>query len=241
MTTVLSLCVGMGLLDRAFMDEGFEVVAGCEIDPDQRGLYRQLCGGEPLCHDIRDLSALVAGEPYAGVIGGPPCQSHSRLRAIRVPKFADLTEAVKEVLAAVAPQFYLFENVLPLRIWGSKKALLNAMHFGQPHQSRARWFTHSRGIGRPAPVYLGTVDDLMAYPVVAGRIYGPKRGAILQGYPPAAGLKAPCAALQKGLANGVHYALGRAWAAQCRKAMEGSLGPDPLPSPSSEPTALPFR
>lgn len=29
---VLSICTGMGLLDRAFMDAGFEVVPGCEID-----------------------------------------------------------------------------------------------------------------------------------------------------------------------------------------------------------------
>ena len=29
MTRVLSICTGMGLLDRAFMDAGFDVAAGC--------------------------------------------------------------------------------------------------------------------------------------------------------------------------------------------------------------------
>ena len=59
---VLSICTGMGLLDRAFMDAGFEVVPGCEIDGSKRAMYAKLCGGVPLVHDLADLPAAVAGQ-----------------------------------------------------------------------------------------------------------------------------------------------------------------------------------
>lgn len=212
---VLSLCTGMGLMDRAFLDAGFEVVAGCELDPDQRGLYRQLCGGDPLCHDLADLPSQVRGRRFAGVIGGPPCQSHTKLRAMRTPKFPDETAGVRAVLDVVQPAWFVFENVNRLALPGAAWVRLDAMHFGYPHQSRPRWFTHSPVIPSPEPLFSGTVDDLMAYSVVAGRIYGPKRGAVLQGYPRASRLDAKCVVLQKGLANAVHYGLASAWAARC--------------------------
>ncbi len=210
---VLSICTGMGLMDRAFMDAGFEVVPGCEIDPQKRAMYKALCGGEPLVHDLADLPAAVAGEPFDGIIGGPSCQSHSKLRAIRDPKFPDLTPLVDALLECVDPEWFQFENVCPVQLDREYTATrCNAMHYYQPHQSRARWFTHSPSIRPPKPVYSGNVDDLMAYSVVAGRIYGPKRGAKLQGYPAAADLPFPCVQLQHGLADAVPYPLALAWA-----------------------------
>lgn len=219
---VLSICTGMGLLDRAFMDAGFEVVPGCEIDHEKRAMYRELCGGEPL---VRDLTQLVTelrglgigaadhvGSTFDGIIGGPSCQSHSKLKAIRDPKFPDLTPLVNDILATCEWGWFLFENVVPIDIPGAVHTRCNAMHYYQPHQSRVRWFTHSPNITPPRPVYSGSVDDLMAYSVVAGRIYGPKRGARLQGYPQAAELPFPCVQLQHGLADAVPYPLAMAWA-----------------------------
>lgn len=138
---------------------------------------------------------------------------------MRTPKFPDLTPAVQTVLEVVRPRWFLFENVCPLALPDSRTALLDAMHYAHPHQSRPRWFTHSPNLAPPTPLYRGTVDDLLAYSIVAGRIYGPRRGAILQGYPGAADLPAPCAVLQKGLANAVHYAVGCAWAQAVRLAI----------------------
>lgn len=212
---LLSLCTGMGLLDRAFLDAGFEVVPGCEIDPEQRDLYAQLCGGQPLTHDLADLPDLVRGQSFDGIIGGPPCQAHTKMRAMRKPKFGDLTPSVKAALTACSWRWFLFENVRPVYLGlGERYVRLDAMHFGQPHQSRPRYFTFSNNLTAPKRLYEGSVDDLMAHCVVMGRIYGPKRGARLQGYPAAADLQAPCVALQKGLANAVHYGLGFAWAKQ---------------------------
>lgn len=215
MSRVLSICTGMGLLDRAFMDSGFRVVAGCEIDEQKRAMYRRLCGDGHLTHDLAMLPetlACVGGKRFNGIIGGPSCQDHSKLRAIRKPKFPDLTPLVLKLMEAVRHDWFLFENVVPIAIPGAVHTMCNAMHYYQPHQSRKRWFTHSKNVRPPKPVYSGNVDDLMAYSVVAGRIYGPKRGAKLQGYPEAAELPFPCVQLQHGLADAVPYPLARAWA-----------------------------
>jgi site-specific DNA-cytosine methylase len=214
---VLAICTGMGLMDRAFMDAGYTVVPGCEIDPEMREMYQHLCGGEYLAHDLADLPDLIRGQRFDGVIGGPSCQAHSKLRAIKKPKFPDLTPLVNDLLNAIECDWYLFENVAPVEIPGAEKIRLNAMHYHQPHQSRARWFTFSR-VQPPAPLYQGSVDDLMAYSVVAGRIYGPKRGAVLQGYKGVADMPFPCVQLQKGLANAVPYPLALAWAESIREA-----------------------
>lgn len=210
--TVLSLCTGMGLLDRAFMDSGFPVLAGCEIDASKRAMYLKLCGSTPLVNDLKDLPGAVQGRHFRGLIGGPSCQEHSKLRAMVKPKFPDLTPLVLKVLAACTYDWFCFENVVPIAIPGAVHTRCNAMHFYQPHQSRVRWFTHSPNVRAPQAAYRGNVDDLMAYPVVAGRIYGPKRGARLQGYPAASKLPFPCVQLQHGLADAVPYPLALAWA-----------------------------
>ena len=53
----------------------------------------------------------------------------------------------------------------------------------------------------------------MAYSVVAGRIYGPKRGARLQGWPEFADLagRFPCVQMKEALADGVPRGLADAW------------------------------
>lgn len=213
MRKVLSICTGMGLMDLAFKHQGFEVLAGCEINPDQRQLHNRLVGGKYLCHDLKDLPAIVQGMHFDGVIGGPPCQSHTRLKSFRDPKYADATPHVRELLAGITFNWFVFENVLPVKVRGAAHVKLNAMHYGVPHQSRERWFAYY-GLEAPEPLYEGSVDDLMAYPTVVGKTYGPIRAAKLQGYPPAADLKGTCAQLQLGLSNAVHYGLSAAWARQ---------------------------
>jgi site-specific DNA-cytosine methylase len=213
----------MGLLDLAFRDAGFLVYPGCEIDPQKRAMYEAISGHNNsmagrlgrdayMAHDLKDLPALLKGRAFDGIIGGPSCQSHSKLKAMRAPRFPDLTPLVNALLNAVEWRWFVFENVVPIDIHGAVHTRCNAMHYYQPHQSRERWFTHSPNIVPPHPKYSGNVDDLKAYPVVAGRIYGPKRGAWLQGYDAAATLPFPCAQLQHGLADAVPYPLAKAWA-----------------------------
>jgi len=96
---VLSLFPGIGLLDRAFEEEGFCVVRGPDV----------LWGG-----DVRRFHP-PAGV-FDGVIGGPPCQAFSRL-AIMVrhngyePKFGNLIPEFERCVAEAAPRWLLMENV----------------------------------------------------------------------------------------------------------------------------------
>ncbi len=200
------------------MDAGFDIVPGCEIDAEMRSMYTSLCGTRHITEDLADLVDSVRGQSFSGIIGGPPCQAHTRLRAIRTPKFPDVTPLVRRLLDAVRCDWYVLENVRPLALPDARHSMLNAMHYFKPHQSRSRWFTY-RGVLAPPPCYNGDVDKLRAYPVVAGRIYGPKRGAWLQGYESAAKLPHPCVSIQKGLANAVPYPLALAWAREVKRAM----------------------
>lgn len=208
---VLSVCVSGGLWDRAFIERGHDVVAGCEIMPHKRAIYRAFCGGEVLTPDIADLPGMVRGQRFDGVIAGIPCQSRTRLKAMRRPKFGDLLPALKAVLSACNWDWCLAENVARLDLEDFNHHRINAMNYGRPHQSRPRWFAASKHLPRPVEVFPGGPDALLAYPVVAGRIYGPVRGAILQGWPQFAELEFPCTQLQEALADGVPRCLAEAW------------------------------
>lgn len=210
---VLSLCTSAGLWDRALIEAGHEVVAGCEIEPHKRAMYKAFCGGEPLVHDIADLPATIRGERFDGVIAGIPCQSRSKLAAMRKPKFGDLLPQFLAVLDACEWDWCVAENVKALDIPGFKTVRLNAMNYGRPHQSRERWFTYSPNLTPPPQLFPGDVDDLMAYSVVAGRIYGPRRGSRLQGWPEFMELagRFSCVEMQEALADGVPRGLADAW------------------------------
>lgn len=227
----LSICTGAGLWDRAFADAGFDIVPGCEISMDRRRVYGNWMTESSwhLCSDLGDLPLHVSGQRFDFITGCPPCQSRSKLRAMRRPKFPDLTPAVNALLDCVDCDTYLFENVAPIDIPDAKHIRLNAMHWpeywrGQKyHQSRARWFTYSPNIEPPTPDVEGDVNELMAYSVVAGRIYGPKRGAVLMGWPEFAELDEPCKLLQECLADGVPHMLSSAWAVQVKLALSREL------------------
>ncbi len=95
---VLSIFPGIGLLDRAFEEEGFCVVRG----PDQ------LWGG-----NIKEWSPPPGR--FDGIIGGPPCQCFSRLVAIvrhngyRIGE--NLIPEFERVVAEAQPDWFVMENV----------------------------------------------------------------------------------------------------------------------------------
>jgi DNA (cytosine-5)-methyltransferase 1 len=85
MQLVLSLFPGIGLLDMAFEEEGFCVVRGPDV----------LWGG-----DVKRFHP-PAGK-FDGVIGGPPCQSHSPLVHLNrhqgvEPRHPDMTPELAEL------------------------------------------------------------------------------------------------------------------------------------------------
>lgn len=95
---VLSLFPGIGLLDTAFEEEGFCVVRGPDL----------LWGG-----DIKRFHP-PAGK-FDGVIGGPPCQAHSRLRHIVEANgyevAEDLIPEFERCVTEAAPGWFLMEMV----------------------------------------------------------------------------------------------------------------------------------
>lgn len=210
---ILSLCTSAGLWDKAFIKAGHEVVPGCEIMQHKREMYQAFCRDERhVAENIADLSYTIKNCRFDGIIGGIPCQSRSKLRAIRKPKFGDLLPHVLKILKSCKWDWALFENVSTLEIPGFEKIGLNAANFGKPHQSRLRYFTYSPNLAGPQlEKYPGSIDDLMAYPAVVGRTYGPKRGARLQGWPEFSELDFPCVQLQEALADGVPRGLADAW------------------------------
>lgn len=148
---VLSLFPGTGLLDMAFEQEGFCVVRGPDL----------LWGG-----DIRTFHP-PAGK-FTGVIGGPPCQSFSRLRHIikakgQQPRHENLIPAFESVVGEARPQWFLMENVpdaptpkVDDRVWPNSPAyhvwsvLLNDAAVGGV-TSRTRRFSFGLAWGKVGP------------------------------------------------------------------------------------------
>lgn len=97
MQLVLSLFPGIGLLDRAFEEEGFCVVRGPDL----------LWGG-----DVRRFNP-PAGR-FDGVIGGPPCHKFSdleRLAEWRGKPHENLIPEFERCIAEAKPQWFVMENV----------------------------------------------------------------------------------------------------------------------------------
>lgn len=98
MDLLLSLFPGIGLLDMAFEEQGFCVVRGPDL----------LWGGEiKMFHP-------PAGK-FDGVIGGPPCQAHSRLvhlvRANGHRVAEDLIPEFERVVREACPHWWIMEMV----------------------------------------------------------------------------------------------------------------------------------
>lgn len=96
---VLSLFPGLGLLDRAFEEEGFTIVRGPDV----------LWGG-----DVRRFHP--PRHAFAGIIGGPPCQAFSPLANLvrakgHEPRFGNLLPEFARCVEEARPEWFLMENV----------------------------------------------------------------------------------------------------------------------------------
>jgi DNA (cytosine-5)-methyltransferase 1 len=129
---VLSLFPGIGLLDRAFEEEGFCVVRGPDV----------LWGG-----DVRRFHPPPGR--FDGVIGGPPCQAFSRLVHIvkakgQTPK-PNLIPEFERVIGEARPAWFVMENVPqapePVVLgYGVTSNVLNNRWYGA-EQNRVRRFS----------------------------------------------------------------------------------------------------
>src|SRR6185312_12564688 len=128
---VLSLFPGIGLLDRAFEEEGFCVVRGPDL----------LWGG-----DVKRFH--VPRGVFAGIFGGPPCQAHSTYAGInrklgnRIAE--DLTPEFARCVAEGQPDWFLMENVpkVPsVRVDGYAvhRLVLDSRWLGEPQSRKRVW------------------------------------------------------------------------------------------------------
>jgi len=126
---------GADLLGMAFESEGFCVVRGPDL----------LLGG-----DIRRWHALDGH--FSGVIGGPPCKSHSRACRGNRPTQANLIPEFERIVAEAQPAWWLCENVpdAPVPQGAVFAEVLDAWEFGTA-QHRRRRFSSNLAL-EPIPV-----------------------------------------------------------------------------------------
>lgn len=179
MQLVLSLFPGIGLLDRAFEEEGFCIVRGPDL----------LWGG-----DVRGFHPPAA--KFSGVIGGPPCQAFSQLRHIveangfktapnLIPEFERCVEEAQ-------PDWFLMENVpdaplprpvgyetktLTIRdVWvgGQTNRLRNFTFGASYHPVALAFYVETLALSDPMPEPAVTCD-MRRRPVALGGNGKPKR------------------------------------------------------------------
>mgnify|MGYP002359627434 CR=1 FL=1 len=154
---VLSLFPGIGLLDMAFEEEGFCVVRGPDV----------LWGG-----DVRRFHP-PAGR-FDGVIGGPPCQSFSRLRYLVIHNgykpAPNLIPEYERCVAEAQPAWFVMENVeaAPVPVVGGYKvrdSILNNRWVGGV-QNRRRRFSFGTRDGRPLDLEVALFEEQEWAPAV---------------------------------------------------------------------------
>lgn len=230
MTLVLSLFPGIGLLDRAFEEEGFCVVRG----PDR------LWGGDVKCFH-------PPARKFDGVIGGDPCPAHSHLgRAVSAGAGCevspDLSDEYARCVEEAQPTWFLRENVpgaplLTVRNYVTWRAELDNRADCGGIQRRCRAFDFGSVDGRPLhlgwwrpPVSVECVPTVTANATTwkDGRAYGDKseryyRSTMLpaQGLPPDFLEDAPFTVAGKirVVGNGVPLPMGRAIAKAVKAAI----------------------
>ena len=158
---VLSLFPGIGLLDRAFEDEGFTVVRGPDL----------IWGG-----DIKTFHALPGR--FDGVIGGVPCQRWSAL--VHMVRQTWGEDAISEnmfpeyerVVAEAQPTWFLSEcapaaprPVVPGFV--VTDILLDNRWLGDP-QSRKRRFCFGTRDGRKLAPEVAIFESPVVWPTVTG-------------------------------------------------------------------------
>lgn len=171
---VLSLFPGIGLLDMAFEDEGFCVVRGPDL----------LWGG-----DVRRFHS-PAGR-FDGVIGGPPCQTHSTLSHLSlagngVPgghRHGDQIPEFCRVVLDAAPAWFVMENVpqAPGPVipgYPTDSCHLNNRWLGEDQNRLRRFWFGSRG---------GVHESAWRHIEVAVFESPRWEGAVLAGHGPAVG------------------------------------------------------
>ncbi len=223
---VLSLFPGIGLLDRAFEDEGFCVVRGPDL----------LWGG-----DVRQFHP--PGVVFDGVIGGPPCQRFSPIGNVNRARWGDdsvapdLIPEFRRVVLEAQPQWWVMENS-PRAYAPFPNAFcltLDNAWLGE-RQARRRCFWSSLRLPVDVPALVSadsgserTVSGKGAVDWKGSRAREGSRSLAemlaLQGFPPDLLEHCPVTvrAAKEAVGNGVPLPMGRAIARAVKRALESEV------------------
>ena len=115
MHKVISLFSGGGGLDIGFKAEGFDIVWAIDNTENAVATYKKNIGNHIICADI-NLIDPISLPPADVVIGGPPCQSFSLAGNRHVEDArGQLVWKYIDIIRAVQPQAFVFENVTGLK------------------------------------------------------------------------------------------------------------------------------
>jgi DNA (cytosine-5)-methyltransferase 1 len=179
--TAVDLFCGAGGLAEGFRAAGFEILGGCEIDPDAAATFRfnfpeaRLFVGDIRQPDVFENVVALASTATV-VVGGPPCQAFSQVRnharLIDDPRNALYREFVK-IIAAAVPKAFLMENVTGIDQLGVRNQIaedlslngeyevvpqvVDAADFGVPQtRKRLLFLGIHRSVDRGSPLLKGT-------------------------------------------------------------------------------------
>jgi len=157
MKRVVDLFAGCGGLSLGFQNAGFEIVGAFEFWDKAADCYEDNFDHPIFRDDLSDVKSAVkkirALKPDI-IIGGPPCQDFSHAGKRVENKRAALTESFAQIVKAVAPRWFVMENVdraqasatyavargvLTAAGYGLTEEVLYASYCGVP-QRRKRFF-----------------------------------------------------------------------------------------------------
>lgn len=184
---VVDLFCGCGGLSKGFELAGFDIIAGYDGWQSAVNCYNQNFEHEAHRFDLNNVEEAIREiglhDPSI-IIGGPPCQEFSNAGRRQEGDLADLTYKFAQIIAGVAPEFFVMENVPRAREsvafsrarelyrqhnYGLTEVVLDASYFGVP-QSRKRFFCIG-ALGRSDDFLLDALFSACSDEIVTVREY----------------------------------------------------------------------
>lgn len=153
---IVDLFSGCGGMSLGFEQAGYDVVGAFDNWDAAIEIYKKNFSHPIFKHDIgtEDIVPLIKGLKPDLIVGGPPCQDYSIAGKRELGKRANLTIKYAHIIAAVKPEWVVFENVYNIERfstlsemkkiicdagYGITTKVLDASYCGVP-QKRMRFF-----------------------------------------------------------------------------------------------------
>lgn len=110
---VVDLFAGCGGMSLGFKQAGFEIIAAYDNWDAAVAIYKSNFAHPVYCQDLNDDTVIQQIQDMCPdiIMGGPPCQDYSIAGKRELGKRSNLTIRFAEIVAAVKPQWVVFENV----------------------------------------------------------------------------------------------------------------------------------